>query len=884
MSNPKTDDGNRLMNKCYGNYLCSSSQTQHTCENPEVLEPIQCPVDRNGQPIYTCFNMSGDQDVTCQSTCLHGHPQDFSRTLYNKQMAGPYPLYWEERGVELYENFGLSEVVRGGTGSYTTGPDKNETDYQYGSYCSGSGENGGKWPNCRNTCYTQLGRKLTLFGQVGIRMFEDWSGLSVTDDPGGGFVLPSGYGSTFMASSGNYHYLVNFYRTAPNQTSDYVDQYDYFGNSGVVFKDANGKQYYFLYGIDPFIMNNGDKSYPTTQMLSHLLYDPSNRSLLVSIKYFNENANVVGLLCDAIPEVVVQKPGNCTRLSNDDGMNSPAIPFPFPGNLNAQIYCDVGYATNNHRLSTAPNCYYSGTRSMYVPPHMKVTGFQHMEYANQNKTWSSDYGAVQYNLVTKTGFKPFTYLDSPYKNGTFPSLGGVKANSPYDESTSGDQYSAGVVSKGGSYTNPVIYNCSLAGIWVDVRRDGQFRAKYIPSKYYNSNYLFPEMFLVPGVENAATFQSNTTSTFHVTDPIQSIIDPAQLWSASNPYWQSSQIVELDLTKSVYDALPVPVAVTTQSMIAELPRRFIHPSDVNLRKIMKVVSEVANMAGKGLELPIKMHNRAMQLNAISYSGKPYIGTGRIKSFVPINGVMSIEWLYVIYRCAFSYQPEQVNSITYNSDTKNYAFTDNTSVCGAECMLYRDPFYNNNPGAQTVSASDMMMKTICGMKTYTMAYAQYSIPTANDCACVAAEGYCPSLYNSNCSPSYTGQDQHYISDQASNENCDGTCGYCKTTVVQINLSQQNSNLTDGVNSNTLGPSCTSSSTCTFDSTGDTTSQTGSGTSGTPPTVTTPPTDPAPPPPPDTTSDKKNWDMVIFFVIMLILIIVVVIIVVVWYFKSP
>jgi len=798
-------------------------------------------------------------------------------------MAGTYPLFWEERGVELYENFGLSEVVRGGTGSYTTGSgDKNAADQQYGSYCTDQNSGGGKWPSCRNTCYTQLGRKVTLFGQVGIRMYEDWTEMSITDDPGCGFVLPSGYNSSFTTASGNFHYLINFYRTAPGQTTDYVDQYDYFGNSGVVFKDADGMQYYFIYGMDPFIMNGGVKSYPTPQMLTHTLYDPASRALLVSIKYFNENASVVGLLCDAIPEVVIQRPGSCTRAANDDGIDAPAIPFPFPSNLNAQVFCDTSYSTYNHNLSTSPNCYYSGTRSMYIPPHMKVTGFQHMEYQDQNGTWSSDYGSVRYSVASKTGFKPFTYSDSPYKNGTFPSLGGVKANSPYDTSTSTDQYSGGSVAKGGAYTNPTIYNCSLLGIWVDVRRDGQFRAKYVPDKYYNPNYLFPEMFLVPGIEYASAFQSNTTSTFHVTDPIQSITDPAQLWTATNPYWQPSQVVELDITKSPHDALPVPAAVTTQAMVAELPRRLVHFGDHRIQTLVGGVSAIADLVGKGLTFPIKFHQKMLQLNTISYSGKPYVGTGRIRSFAPINGVMSIEWLYVIYRCAFSYQPGQLNNgVTYNSGSGNYVFGDNSVTCGAECMLYRDPFYDHNSSAQTVSASDMMMKTICGMKTYSMAYAQYSNPTANDCACVSAAGYCPSSFNSNCSPSYTGQDQHYVSDQTTDGDCGNTCGYCKTTVIQINLANQNGNLTDGVNDALLGPSCTQSSTCTFDSSGSTTTTDG----GTAPVVT-----PDPPgggddglPPPQTDPPKKHWDIVIFFLIIFVIIAIIAVVVGVWYFKA-
>lgn len=884
MSSPIQDDGRRLMMKCSGNYI--SSAANKSCEDPSVLESITCPVNRAGDSLYTCFNMAGDQSTFCRNTCLHGYPQDYQRTLYNQDTGGAYPLYWEERGVELYENFGLSEVTRGGAGSYTFGygTDRNSSDSAYGSYCSASGDNGGKWPNCRNSCITELGRKITLFGQIGFTTFEDWGEYSQYNNKNvtGGFRLPDAYNYSYMQQHGNYYYLVNFYKTAANQTADYIDQYEYFGNSGIVFKDANGNQFYFIYGMDPFIMNNGAKSVPSQAALDQLLYDPTNRSLLINIKYFDENASVVGLICRAIPQATIIKPGNCSRSPNMDGIDQPAIPYPFPGNLNAQIYCDMSHSAYSYSLSTTPNCYYSGTRSMYIPPHMKVTGFTHMEYQDQNKTWSSDYGSVEYSLVSKTGFRPFTYQDSPFHNGVFPSLGGSTANSPYDTYT-GEQYSPSSQPKGGAYTNPTIFNCSLAGIWVDVRRDAQFRAIYVPDKFYNENYLFPEIFLVPGVEKASRFQTDTTATIKKMDDMQYITDPAKLWSDSNPYWQLSQVVELDPTKSPYDALPVPSGATTQSLIASIPLKL----GKQFRDI-PVIGTVIDRVSAGLAMPIRLRSRFDQLGVVNFSDKPYTGTGRIRSFVPINGIMSIEWTYVVYRCAFSYQPGQTNRITYDSESKLYTFGDNTNACGAECMLYRDPYYASNLSSQNVSASDMMMKTVCGMKTYTMAYAQFSNATANDCACVSAAGFCPSLYNSNCMASYSGQDQHYTSDQTTDQQCPGTCGYCSTTVVQINMANQNGNLDDPVNSANLGNQCTAS-TCTY-SDGQPMSQD--------PTNQTDP--PVPDQPPsggdsggddgqkDDTKDKKiNWNEIIPIILLIIVLIVVLLVCAgagYWYFTSP
>lgn len=878
MSTPKSDDGNKLMLKCQGGYIQSNSNNR-TCEDPNTLESITCPADRKGQSIYTCFNMSGDQDIGCRSTCLHGHPQDFSRTLYNQDMAGAYPLFWEERGVELYENFGLSEEVRGGPGSYTYSDDKNASDTSYGSYCTGSGVGGGKWPSCRNTCFTELGRKLTLFGQVGFTCLEDWGVISqqpgtTTRTTTGGFVIPSGYNSAYMNSHGNYYYVINFYRTAPNQGTDYVDQYDYFGNSGVVFKDANKKQYYFIYGMRPFIVDNGAKTNPTSDMLDYVIYDDSTRSLMISLKYFDVDASVIGIQCQSIPTASTIKPGNCTRLPGLDGIAYPAAAFPFPSNLNAQVFCDVSYSSYTNSLSPHPNCYYSGVRSMYVPPHMKVTGFTHMEYVDQSMTWSSDYGSAKYNLVSKTGFKPFTYKDSPYKNGTFPSLGGVKANSPYDDSTSWDKYSAGSYTKGGAYTNPEIYNCSLNGIWVDVRRDDQFRSIYVPNNFYNGNFVYPEIFLMPGIEKAQNFQANTTAKIPQKDPIQLILQPNILWTDQNPYWNSSYSIELDMSKQPYDALPTNPVISTQAILAQIP------SKIMPRPLSKIFGEV-------LSLPVKINSKINSFAATSFSGKPYVGQGRIKSFMPANGIMSIEWIYVVYRCAYSYQPGGINNVvTYNSDTQQYAFGDNTNACGAECMLYRDPFYDGNNSAQTVSASDIMMKTICGAKTYMMAFAQYSDPTTNDCACVAAVGYCPSQFNkSSCDPSFVGQGQRYISDQNTDQNCDSVCSYCSTVTVQINMADQNSNLNDGVNSNNIGSTCASNPQCEGSTTTD---QNGDGnTTGTDPTPPAPPISPDPPKSgtsdDSTPVDKKKIFGYLTVIIAIILVIIVVVLAAVKFYKK-
>lgn len=861
MSSPKNDDGNRLMLKCSGSYIRSSADNQRTCESPEVMESITCPVDRAGNSIYTCFNMSGDQDIACRNTCLHGHLQDFSRTLWNPDVAGAYPLYWEERGVELYENFGLSEVVRDGAGSYTYGStDKNASNASYGSYCDRNSIGAGTWPSCKNTCHTELGRKLTLFGQLGFTIIEDWNDYSqVAADytVTGGFVLPSQYTHDFAASAGRRFYLINYYRTAPNLTSDYVDQYDYFGNSGVIFKDADDIQYYFIYGQDPFIINNGARSSPTSTQLGYLMYDSDRRALLINVKYFNENASYVGIRCGKIPQAILIKPNNCQTSPNMDQIDLPALAFPFPSNLNAQVFCDVSYSSFSNRLSPNPNCYYSGVRSMYIPPHMKVTGFSHMKYVDQSKNWTSDYGAVKYQFASETGFKPFTYKDSPYKNGTFPSLGGVKANSPYDDSTSQDQYSSDTWVKGGAYTNPPIYNCSLAGIWVDVRRDGEFRSIYVPDRFYNSNYVYPEIFLMPGIENAARFQADTTSTIRTLDPIQSILNPEDLWTDLNPYWTSKYQIEFDRSKNPYDALPVSAVVASQAKIIETAVRLTPKLDAT-RKLARIIGNFA-------QTPIRIRKN-LSLTAVTYTDKPYVGQGRIKTFAPVNGIMSIEWIYVIYRCAFSYQPGQSNTITYDSGT--YTFGDNTSRCGAECALYRDPYYTANPSAQNISAADMMMKTICGMKTYSMAYGQFSNPTSNDCACVSSAGYCPNMYNPNCSAYYTGQDQHYVSDQIVDEVCQTPCTYCNTVVVQINMADHNSNLDDGVNSNELGPTCAANTQCTQSSDTDQYDDPGDGTS-----TTTQNPDPPPDPPAATTDDKKNWMMLVAIIIVLLLIAVIV-----------
>lgn len=787
---PKTDDtanGIGLLGKC-NNTTRAYSGSQVTYISPNV--PSDAPLDRAGNPIYGNFNMSGNHDYGCRMTALHGHPQDYSRKLYNLDL-NQQPFGWEERGIELYENFGLSEAVFPKPGNYgTVGPD-HETYSSYdngsnvGSKCGNGKSTSWGEQTCQNRCITELGRKLTLFGQTGFACFDNNSN-NMTDP---NIIKPTGFASAGF----NYGYIINFYN---NIRSDCGDTYDYYGNSGVIMKDANKTQWYFICGQQPYIVSSTYAvSYPSSTQLSWYLYDDDAKVLAVDLRYFDPTMiSPLGINCNNI-QASASTTTNCTGSANMDSLNLPAAPVPFPGNWYSQLFCDTGRTTDGY--TSYANCNYSGFRSMYIPPHMRVDGFSTSLFVNNTANWSSATGTQTYNPVSYTGsttfstqaMSPITYDKSPYSNGVFPSLAGQIANSPLD-------LNSGLYT-GSGYFSPSMHNCSMYSIWVNVRRDSAFTNRYV-ARWYSNDKLLPEILLIPGIQNAPTFIELVSGTNPVPNPLQQMQNPQDYWTKKNKYWKSGTVT-LDTSKQPYDAIPssTPVVSTVSLATHKVLNKIPLPNIVK-KKILSTHNSLVNVSVSVATSVATAVPTAVSAS-LDYDTEDFRpqGTGRIKTFDPMNGIMSIEWIYVVYSCAFSYSPGQANSLTYDPGTMQYTCS-NSNTCQTECMLYRDPFYYKSNG-QTTSISDMFMKTFCGMKNLTLVYGKYSNPASNDCSCTTTSTFCPGTFNPSCDPTKMGTSSVYVPDGTINSTaaCSDTCSYCSAVNVQLNI--QNGEISSAKNNN-------------------------------------------------------------------------------------
>jgi len=296
MSSPKADDNDKILGKC------GTITDPHVTYIPSDNSiPTTYPADRSGNKIYGYVNMSGNHDTGCRMIPLNGHPQDYSRRLYNSDM-NQNPFGWEERGVELYENFGLSEDIFPHNGNYgIIGPDLQNYTTMDGTVTQGTKCNSGTQTNsnmsghsqgCQNRCITELGRKISLFGQVGFMFYNAFGSVASGASPqGNNLQVPKNFTIPYIeyGTHSNIGYVINYYKQTRTITDDH---YDYFGNSGVCIKDANGTQFYFIYGQQPYMISaQGVKSLVPSQIVDWWTSsDDTGLNIYIDIKFFNQDA------------------------------------------------------------------------------------------------------------------------------------------------------------------------------------------------------------------------------------------------------------------------------------------------------------------------------------------------------------------------------------------------------------------------------------------------------------------------------------------------------------------------------------------------------------------------------------------------------------------
>lgn len=783
MSGPKKDG--ELMNCCtatgstdYGRqyrYIVGDGNQFTGCYDPSGIEgSATCSKDRAGNPIYACFPGS-DQIANCRSSCLNGHPQDPNFKLNDSNINGELPI--AERGVELYENYGLDTSIRSDSGLY--------------------GQNRDVF-----SCIGDFGRKVSLFGCI---TFSTNVYSSKANSAGLNSVWVGDVKKISLANP-------DIYYTIDIDSSIIGSRYQYFGNNGVVFY-YGGKSYPYIIGQIESLPEVG---------ISHSTGSSSVRyyisSTLLMRRLMKLGNNTITPESLRIVDGDVTKPltypytdSSCSGWNFTTGPSGAAI---FPASWADIYYFDPSDKDNSafncasgttNGLSSKPGCYGSGVKSVYIPPHMEITNYRYfrIDYDQDDDLIGSDYGQPQAAYIYEMS-KTIRSEDSLYRNGVFPAIG---SNSLPTGSTAV------------STNRNSIFNCApgtLQRVTVRVRQDDTFYNKYV--KPANSKFA-PEVFLIPGISNADSFPGQLTPNGvkqRMGNPIQLITKPSDFWTSENPNWsEGDPVVELNENFNPGDVLYGPldhppaanakpynhifkdedddgdVTTSCKAVPGSTGESFKVVPGLKTKLLKKVASvmaadkAMADLIGAKINFAAVSAARAIGFNVEQPTPG---GKYRIKRFDPINGVYSIEWLYVIYYCAMNGR----NLVRYNSETQQYETpnckpsADNT--CGLECLLYRDDYTYANYKLVPESPCDTAMKAYCGMRNLSAVYGTWQELTSvftNDCSCISQQSFCPSQFNSACTMDASNKTRYvypYMQD------CKGAaiCNYCSVTVNEVLLS--------------------------------------------------------------------------------------------------
>lgn len=791
------------------------------CYNPEDYENISCDKDLNGNSLYSCFPAMGDEVPNCRPSCISGHPQSNQRPLNEKDFPGVLPI--AERGVELYENWGLDDNVRGDSGRY------GDDDYI--------------------GCIAEYGRRISLYGNISLTityLLNSENGFNGTNyDPK--IILNSSFSTNEPLTAENYNleqqggYKVNNFETLYEITFNQNDgaSYMYFGNYGIVFHygksfnpiplifDKKTKKMYYFSGMP--VSKNISKT--SVSLLSFMIIDSyanpyrksMNRSLGTQVpNYYIQPKFDNDTSCDS------------NKMEREMGLFPVSYLDPL---MNSDPYkCNSPH--NSEGLTSTPfDCYASGVRSLYIPPHMSITKIKYWDYTNFNSNSKRDDSKSSPSVKTVSGV-PFYNYNSKYKNGTFHAVGSKtlnsnKQNDYFDKTNYIDTRDAVIPLPAGA----------LYSITVQVRQDDYFVDNYI-KPYYNQ--FAPEILLIPGVENAYNFGS-TAKVKNVIGALsgQKTLNPLQFdirnvndfWTNKNPYWDGKSYIKLNLDYSPGDVIyrttdqqPIPDPLSyykthgkitvNNGTVTCTPNDTSNQKTAKRKKMLQKPIDVLNAKSKSLLLNTnRVLNKTLNLSSV-FPVNPYY---RIQGFSVYNGIFSVEWLYVLYNCSM----KGLNYVSVDQVNNKYLYGGNLcnqkdkQTCGAECMQYRDPWKYLCQNSSQVSSADIMMQAYCGMRNLSYVYLLWQVGTSfatNQCSCLSTgKGACTLKQPGQACDVAASNNKTYV---RSSVNCSCTsveiCSYCETTVFQAVLSFSGGCSYD--NTNYIGSldTCTNTSDCSFTNT--------------------------------------------------------------------
>jgi hypothetical protein len=174
---------------------------------------------------------------------------------------------------------------------------------------------------------------------------------------------------------------------------------------------------------------------------------------------------------------------------------------------------------------------------------------------------------------------------------------------------------------------------------------------------------------------------------------------------------------------------------------------------------------------------------------------------IDSFDIVNGIWSLEWIYVLHYCG-------VNGYTalFDTTTNEYSY-EGIDPC-PECMLFQDPYIRadmTNKGE--LSSSAYALSSYCSIRNNSLAYFS-NLPQDTACSCETDNTWCPTSMAASCKNASV---YSIVTDKIAKDPCQSTPigTFCPTYVYQNANSyngQDNSN-SDNKNIYVSSNSCTS-----------------------------------------------------------------------------
>lgn len=717
----------------------------------DKMPQTACPTSRKGDKLWTRFAAPGGHVEAAHPARLNAMLQDPARKLYEPRVVTNEGVTTQlapiaERGVELYENFGLDEVA-----------DKSQSwnDTDEGQVINNGTPTAEWFSNYvqEKNAVNDGGRRVSLFGEVEYTvttygLFEPRvsNETAVTPSVGGTNVYGKSvvdvdwYACKQSTSSAVDYSAVSKYADGSNGINPQVPfisgwvikldyrrqnsatEYDYFGNSGAVFR-VGTNTYTFGYNrarLADFPIN-ATQTYSYRGMLYLLTYW-ANETLYIDAAFPTLIANIIGGELQTFPSNSVYP---------DSGLTVCPVAHGFDGNAADRV---------------------SGFKSMYVPPHMEVTAttqavanvFRPTIGENEVYTYNSGYSvrlndyngsygtyALQdYDAGNTVGLVtyPIRGESAALGNGAFHSFGQTDPNYTHA------QY-ATAAHRGLENVVVPIYNCALVRIRVRVRRDQIFYGNYIAPA---SKSFCPEILMIPGFEHAADFTRATPNGAETEySPMQLIADTTAFWkpdpsvieteadyqryladakanggAAGNIYCTStSQSPTFNSGVSPHDVIPAPQSAL--STLALAPSRAFLQTYERLPEVAKgLLFAPAILAS----VPISLASSAQRMTAFPIS----------------NGIWSAEWTYVLWFCAMNGY-----SVTYNDDTSTYTYETQVADC-RPCMLFVDRYYYDQRAGGVQSAASVFMQLYCAFKSMTVAYSKIS--DNGECQCTTTQALC------------------------------------------------------------------------------------------------------------------------------------------------